>query len=116
SYVPPASNNRVHEIEVKPAPKGKLEVSFRVRLVKNSPPVTLAQYSKILSPLTRFPDIRVLRVNITTPDLSASDAASSRVMWLKLSSPSLITINTRRVGLFQSRAPTRSLQAMATES
>src|SRR5437667_679907 len=67
-----------------------LGISFRVRLVKNSPPVTLAQYSKILSPLTRFPDIRVLRVNITTPDLSASDAASSRVMWLKLSSPSLI--------------------------
>src|SRR6266550_7540458 len=90
-----------------------LGISFRVRLVKNSPQVTLAQYSKILSPLTRFPDIRVLRVNITTPDLSASDAASSRVMWLKLS---LITINTRRVGLFQSRAPIRSLQAMATES
>jgi len=33
SYVPPASNNRVHEIEVKPAPKGKLEVSYPRRYV-----------------------------------------------------------------------------------
>jgi len=34
SYVPPASNNRVHEIEVKPAPKGKLEVSYPRRYVR----------------------------------------------------------------------------------
>jgi len=33
SYVPPASNNRVHEIEVRPAPKGKLEVSYPRRYV-----------------------------------------------------------------------------------
>jgi Ca-activated chloride channel family protein len=28
SYVPPASSNRVHEIEIKPAPKDKLELSY----------------------------------------------------------------------------------------
>src|ERR1035441_1196886 len=66
--------------------------------LKDNPPVRFASFTKIFSPIKEFLRSVGLIVKITAPALNTSEAASSRVIWLRLSSPSLIRTNTRRVG------------------